>query len=69
MKDLNQVFLTPTELAAYLHKSKSSIWRWIDKGIIPKPRKVTPQTLLWRKSDIDKALNLIDEDELAERGA
>lgn len=37
--------------------SSSTIYRWIAKGILPEPQRLTPRFIGWRASDIVDFLN------------
>lgn len=36
--------------------SSSTIYRWIAKGILPEPRRISPRYIGWRFADIEKFL-------------
>lgn len=38
-------------------KSRATLYRWIDKGILPKPRKLGPTHNFWLAGDIRRALS------------
>ena len=37
--------------------SRATIYRWIKKGVFPKPIKIGEQTIRWRESDIANWMN------------
>ena len=37
--------------------SSSTIYRWIAKGILPEPRRLSPRYIGWRASDVEAFLN------------
>lgn len=37
--------------------SLSTVYRWIAKGILPEPRRISPRYIGWRASDIEDFLN------------
>jgi prophage regulatory protein len=37
--------------------SISTVWRWVQVGILPKPIKLTSRTTVWRAEDIDNAID------------
>lgn len=39
--------------------SVSTVWRWVQAGILPKPIKLTNRTTVWRADDIDAAIEKI----------
>jgi predicted DNA-binding transcriptional regulator AlpA len=34
-------------------KSRSTLWRWARAGLFPKPYRIGPNSIAWRRSDID----------------
>lgn len=36
--------------------SVSTVWRWVQAGILPKPIKLTSRTTVWRAEDVDAAI-------------
>lgn len=36
--------------------SISTVWRWVQAGILPKPIKLTNRMTVWRAEDIDAAI-------------
>lgn len=36
--------------------SLSTIYRWVSKGILPEPRRISPRFIAWRFSDIEALL-------------
>lgn len=36
--------------------SSSTIYRWIAKGILPEPRRISPRYIGWRLSDVEAFL-------------
>lgn len=36
--------------------SQSNVWRWVKQGLIPKPRKVGPQTTVWNVGELRRSL-------------
>lgn len=34
--------------------SRSTLYRWIDAGLFPRPVKIGPHAVAWRDSDVDK---------------
>jgi prophage regulatory protein len=49
-----QLYLTDTQLAERYDVSRATIWRWVSKGILPKPVKLSPGCTRWRKDDIER---------------
>lgn len=48
VKELRQMLGNP---------SLSTVYRWIAKGILPEPQRLTPRFIGWRASDIEDFLN------------
>ncbi len=44
------------ELAKTTGVSESTLWRWVQRGILPKPLKVTNRTTLWDVEAVDAAI-------------
>ena len=55
LEDLRLVW--EPQLAELLGRSRYTLRRWVSKGIIPAPIKVTQQTRAWRTRDINAALD------------
>lgn len=36
--------------------SVSTVWRWVQVGILPKPIKLTNRTTVWRAEDVNAAI-------------
>jgi len=49
-------YLRVKSVASRLDISTSTVWRFVQKGILPKPIKLAPRTTVWRASDIDAAI-------------
>lgn len=48
VKELRQMLGNP---------SLSTVYRWIAKGILPEPRRLSPRYIGWRASDVEAFLN------------
>jgi excisionase family DNA binding protein len=46
------LWITAEEVAALLHVHRSTIWRWLEQGLIPQPRRLGGRTL-WSRADIE----------------
>lgn len=44
-------------LKALTGKSRATVFRWVEKGILPKPRKLGPTHNFWTAGDIRRALS------------
>lgn len=49
---MDQIF-RKRELSRLLQISEVTIWRWVRAGQFPKPIKLGPNIIGWRKGDID----------------
>lgn len=47
------------------NKHRSTVWRWIKKGLFPAPEQIGPNTIAWRES----ALSAWRKDDAAQRVA
>ena len=52
MKHPNQ-YLADVALAARYSVSRNTIWRWTEKGEMPKPIKLSPGCTRWRLADVE----------------
>ena len=50
------IALSPRETAQYLNISYSTLWRFVKRADFPQPRRLTPRTIRFLKSDIDAYL-------------
>jgi excisionase family DNA binding protein len=50
--ELQALWIADTEVAALLHVHRSTVWRWLDQGLIPQPRRSGGRTL-WSRADIE----------------
>lgn len=48
--------VNPKELSEMLRISKATLWRYIKSGIVPQPKRLSKQNLLW---DLDNVLSLM----------
>lgn len=32
--------------------AKSTVWKWVKEGKLPKPKKLSPRVSVWKESDI-----------------
>ena len=39
-------------VAIYLDASRSTIWKWVRDGLLPRPVRITPQFSRWENSDL-----------------
>lgn len=49
-----QKFLSDTQLAERYGVSRSTIWRWSAKDILPPPVQLSPGCTRWDKDSVDK---------------
>jgi predicted DNA-binding transcriptional regulator AlpA len=50
--DIKAEWLADVDVAFVLGVHKSTIWRWTDAGLIPKPRRIGRRTV-WLRQDIE----------------
>lgn len=50
---MNQ-FLSDAQLAERYSVNRTTIWRWVNRGYLPKPVKLSPGCTRWRKDDIER---------------
>ncbi|RMD99403.1 MAG: AlpA family phage regulatory protein [Bacteroidetes bacterium] len=48
--------LRPAQLAELLGVSRSTIWRWVSEGRLPKPLKLSRRVTVWRQDDVLRAV-------------
>ncbi|WP_430886864.1 helix-turn-helix transcriptional regulator [Guyparkeria hydrothermalis] len=53
----SNVILRPREAWQYLGISRSSLYRYVDTGLLPKPIRLGPQTTGWRLSTLEAFLD------------
>ncbi len=44
------------DVAAFMGCAVSTVWRWSQEGVIPKPSRMGPRFSFWRRSQIERAL-------------
>jgi prophage regulatory protein len=44
------------EIADAKSVSVSTVWRWVQAGILPKPVRLTQRTTVWNADEVDAAL-------------
>lgn len=54
---MNTRLLNDRETAEVLGIGKSTLWRWAQKGIGPKPVRLSAGVTRWRKADIENFIN------------
>lgn len=47
-------WLSDRQVAAIFSVSRSTVWRWAHDGHLPRPRKIGPQCVRWRRVDIER---------------
>ncbi len=61
-----KVFYTSAEVMSLLRiKGKTTLYRMVKRGDIPKPRKISHSIRLWNKKEFDEFLGLTDKGEAA----
>jgi excisionase family DNA binding protein len=46
------LWLPDGDVAAMLNVHRSTVWRWLDQGLIPAPRRIGGRTL-WSRSEVE----------------
>lgn len=49
----NPAWLSDRDLAVRYGVNRITVWRWARSGVIPKPRKIGPNTSRWSASEIE----------------
>lgn len=49
-----QKYVSDAQLAAERSVSRSTIWRWVAKGLLPQPVQLSPGCTRWIRAEIDK---------------
>ncbi|MCI7586420.1 MAG: helix-turn-helix domain-containing protein [Campylobacter sp.] len=49
-------WLNTKQLCAYLHISKTTLWRYLKAGKLPQPKRLSDKILLWEKKLVDQML-------------
>ncbi len=44
--------LRDVDLAEFYGVHRATIWRWVERGLLPRPVKLSPQTTRFRRDDI-----------------
>ena len=52
----DQAFVRLPVVAELYSTSASNVWRWVKRDIIPRPRKLGPQTTVWNVGELRRAL-------------
>ena len=52
---MNQ-YIRVKKVAEAIGISQSSVWRWVQAGILPKPIKLSKRTTVWRADEVDAAI-------------
>lgn len=47
-------YISDLQLAARYNVSRSTIWRWRARGILPDPVELSPGTTRWKSGDIER---------------
>jgi len=49
-----QRYVSDTHLAERYGVSRSTIWRWVGKGLLPKPQQLSPGCTRWKLDEIEQ---------------
>ena len=45
------------DVARFMKCAQSTVWKWVERGILPKPTRMGSRFSFWRKSQIERALS------------
>lgn len=57
MANTNQDLLFQPEVSAWTRLAKSSVYSLSERGLFPKPLRLSPHRLAWLRADVEKWLN------------
>jgi predicted DNA-binding transcriptional regulator AlpA len=60
-----QRYVSDVQLAKRYDVSRSTVWRWASRGILPEPVRISPGVTRWRFDEIERR----DAERDAERGS
>ena len=49
----NRKYIRPQELAIMLAVHRTTLWRWVRDGHLPRPVKLGPNTVAWESTQVD----------------
>ncbi len=49
-----QRYISDQQLAERYAVSRATIWRWVGRGILPKPEHLSPGTTRWKLDEIER---------------
>jgi prophage regulatory protein len=49
-----QRFISDLQLAERYAVSRSTVWRWVHRGILPKPQQLSPGCTRWKLDEIEQ---------------
>lgn len=55
--------LNPDQAAQFLGMSRRTLFRRIEEGAFPRPRRLTPQATYWLRSDLEEYVGKNEDDE------
>lgn len=47
-------FVSDQQIADRYGVSRATVWRWAARGILPKPKSITPGTTRWRLDEVEE---------------
>ena len=50
----NNLYLSDKQVAGRYSVHRATPWRWVERGVFPKPVKLSPGCTRWRESDIQE---------------
>ena len=51
---MTKTYVRDTDLAARYSISRSTVWRWVKKGLLPAPIQLSEACTRWRLDDIER---------------
>lgn len=65
MKEINPKVLRVKECCSYLSICKSTFWRLVKKGELPKGTKISERCTVWKVEDLDKFIESKNTEDVA----
>ncbi|HUF73878.1 MAG TPA: helix-turn-helix domain-containing protein [Gammaproteobacteria bacterium] len=48
------IYVSDAQLAQRYNISRSTVWRWVNRGILPKPTKLSEQCTRWKLAEVER---------------
>lgn len=49
-----QRYVSDVQIAERYSVSRSTVWRWVSRGILPRPQQISPGCTRWRLDEIER---------------